>query len=226
MLGRLKFSQGGRGKMESAGLYGLPVLQTRVDPDGWLSRWSMERAARTMHKAGVIRTLLPQDFEDEMWLRRWGFRRVDCAAFLQAQSPALAEAALRQRDIDPKRACVKLRGERAGESMFRCAAQLCNRVRYLSVDVSRGGEELASWLRWEFGVVVLPVGEPTQLSLCFQQVCSEHEETELELYGHRPRLGGLRLWVPAFEEEEQENLELMSVLWERGKLGEEELKFT
>lgn len=226
MLGRLKFSQGGRGKMESTGLYGLPVVQTRVDPEGWLGRWSMERAARTMHKAGVIRTLLPCDFEDEAWLKRWGFRRVDCAAFLQAQSPALTQAALRQRDIDPNRACVKLRGARADESMTRCAARLCRRVRHLSVDVARGGEKLADWLRWEFGVAVLPAEEPAQLSLCFQPVSPESEMPELELFGHRPQLDGLRLWVPKLREEEQEDLELMSVLWEWGKLEEEDLKFT
>ena len=212
--------------MEPVGLYGLPILQTRVDPDGWMGRQRMERAARIMHKSGVVRTLLPQDFEDEAWLRRWGLRRVDCAAFLRAQSPALAEAALRQRDMDPKRACVKLRGARADESMARCAAQLCSRVKYLSVDVAQGGEKLAGLLRWEFGVEVLPAREPAQLALCFQHGHPKSEEPELELFGHRPKLEGIRLWVPALCEEEQEDLEVMSVLWERGKLGEEDLKFT
>lgn len=226
MLGRLKFSQGGRGKMEQAGLYGIPILQTQVNPDGWLGRRRMERAARTMNKSGVVRTLLPRDFADDAWLRRWGLRRVDCSAFLQAQSPALAEAVLRKQNVDPKRSCVKLRGERADESMARCAAQLCTRVKHLSVDVNQGGEKLAGWLRWEFGVAVLPAKEPAQVSLCFQPISPECEIPELELFGHHPKLSGVRLWVPALHEEEQDDLEVMSVLWERGKLGAEDLKCT
>lgn len=226
MLGRLKFSENGRGRMEQTGLYGLPIVQAQVNPEGWLGRWRMERAARTMYTAGVVRTLLPRDFEDEAWLKRWGLRRVDCAAFLRTHSSALVEAALRQRDIDPKRACVKLRGERTDESMARCAAQLCSRVRYLSVDVSQGGEKLAGWLRREFGVAVLPAREQAQLALCFQQGYPKSEEPELELFGHRPQLEGIRLWAPTLREEEREDLELMSVLWEWGKLGEEDLKFT
>lgn len=226
MVGQLQFYPGARGRVEEERLYGLPVIRVRVDPDGWLGPRRLDRAGRRLAGRGAVRTLLPQGFEDGCWLARSGLRRVDPAPFLQAQSHALALEALRRQDRDPERAAVALCADRADRAMAQAAARLCRRVRHLVIDAPRGGDRLAHWLRWEFGVAVLPVGEEAQVTLKFQPVDVAVPGQPLELYGHRPELGGIRPTVPALLEQEREDLELITLLWEWRKLGEDDLKFT
>lgn len=226
MLGRLEFVPGGRGQVEPGQLYGLPVLRARVDPETWLKQWRMKKAARQLRGLGTVHTLLPPGFEDEKWLACVGLRRVDCSPFLQAQAPGLAIEALHRRDVEPGRACVALRGNRVDGHMTRVAAQLSRQVRHLAIDVPRGGEKLERWLRWEFGIAILPNTKSAQLSLQFHPRANTQEGAVLELYGHKPNLDGLTLCAPCLARGEQEDLELLSVLWARGRLGEEALKFT
>ena len=226
MIGRVEFVPGGRGQVEPKERYGLPMLCARVDPEGRRKEVRMKRAARQLRGYGAIQTLMPVDFEDESWLTRMGLRRVDCSSFLQEQAPNLVVEALHRRDLDPERVCVALRGTWVDGRMTRAAARMCKQVRHLVVDVPQGGENLAKWLRWEFGVAVLPVEQETPLSLYFQPGAKIKKHGVLELYGSRPELDGMKLCAPRLETGEQENLELLSVLWGRGKLNLEELKFT
>ena len=224
MLGRLEFVPGGRGRGGPEPLYDLEVVRVAADPTGWTGKRRMARAGRTLRRFGVLRTLLPRDFGRWEWLEREGFCPVDPSPFLRANAGNLAKAGLERRGVAPERATVSLSGLRADGGMFRAAAQLCPKVRRLVIDVPRGGEELAEQLRREFGIPVLPPGERADLELRFQREGQGNSPAALELFGRTPSLGGLHLSCPMLKEEDQEALDLLTVLWERGKLDPAQVK--
>ena len=110
--------------------------------------------------------------------------------------------------------------------MTRVAVTLSNQVRNLVIDAPKGGEELARWLRGEFGVPILPRREGGQAALCFHPDGARGEEPTLELYGHAPDLAGLSLSAPHLWEGDREDLDLLAALYEFGRLNKEELKIT
>ena len=217
MIGRLEFGAGG-GRGELTDLYGLQVLRVQTDPQGRFGRYRLRKAGRLLRKGGAVRTLLPSDFSSWDLLEWLGLKEIDPAPLLRAHAPELAVEALRRREIDPALATVALSGGRAEGEMFRCAARLCPRVRRLVV-AAPGGEGLASRLREEFGIPVLPPEHPAQLELCFCPGKDGREEPRLELYGRSPGLDGLKLTAPGLEGEDRERLDVLTLLWERGKLA-------
>ena len=224
MLGRLKWSARGTGKLEADRLYGLPVLQAETDPAGFWGERRLCRAGRRMRRLGVRRVLVPAGFD--RWPLLPGLVPVETETFLCAQSVPLALAALERRGLAPDRATVALRGVRAGREMAQAAIQLCPLVRRLVVSAPSGGEELARWLRREFGVPILPREEAGQVALRFQPGCPELEEVSLELYGPVPDLAGLSLSAPELAGEDREDLSLLAALWERGRLNKKDIKIT
>ena len=226
MLGQLKFSDGQWGATRRETVYGLEVLTARTDPEGWLGESRLRRAGRRLHRDGVVRTLAPARFDRWPLLERCGLRPVDPTGLVRAQCAMLAAEALCRRGVAPDRATVQLIGLRADRDMARAAARLCRQVRYLVITAPNGGEELARWLRQEFGVPVLPGGEEAQLSLRFHPQAPEGRAACLELYGLQPRLDGLKLCSPRLAEEDREDLPLLAALWEGGKLGPDSLKIT
>lgn len=226
LFGQLVLEPGGRGRAEPGRLYGLNILRAETDPAGFWGERRLRRAGKGLRRGGALRVLVPGDFDRWPLLERFGLRPVEVESFVRNQSAALALELLRRQDVPPDRAAVALRGARADRDMARTAAALCRQVRSLVVDAPRGGEELAGWLRREFGVPVLPPGEGCHAALCFHPDCPRREEAALELYGPRPRLAGLRLSAPGLAEGDREDLPLLSALWEGGKLGPGDIKIT
>lgn len=226
MLGQLKFDGRGRGRAERGDLYGMPVLRSRADPEGWLGERRLRRAGRSLWRYGALRALVPAGFARWDLLEAYGLHPVDPGPFLRAQSAPLALGALERRGLAPDRATVALRGLRADREMARAAAELCPRVRHLIISAPRGGQELALWLRSEFGIPILPEEELGEVALCFHPEGRRVEESALNLYGQTPGLEGILLSAPALSEEDRTDLYLMSALWEGGRLGREQLKIT
>lgn len=226
LIGQLVLAPGGRGGLEPGRLYGLSVLRGTADPSGFWGERRLCRAGRGLRRGGALRVLVPGDFERWPLLRRFGLRPVETEGFVRAQAAALTLKLLERRDVPPDRAVVALRGLRADRDMARTAAALCQRVRGLVVDAPKGGEELASWLRREFGVPILPPGEACHASLRFHPDGPRREGEALELYGPRPGLAGLTLSAPELEQGDREDLPLLSALWEGGKLGPDGIKIT
>ena len=222
LIGQLVIASKGRGRAEPGRLYGLPVLRAETDPAGFWGERRLKRAGKSLRLGGVLRILAPSEFLPLM--EGFGLRPVELERFLQAQSVPLALGALERQGLTPDRATVALRGQRAGREMTRTAVGLCSKVRNLVVDAPRGGEELALWLRREYGIPVLPPKEQGQVALRFQVDCSAQEETSLELFGSRPKLAGLTLSAPELAEEDRENLPMLAALWEGGRL--EHIKIT
>lgn len=158
MIGQLVTVPGGRGRAEPGRLYGLSVLRAEADPTGFWGERYLRRAGKGLRRGGALRVLVPGDFDLWPALAPLGLRPVEVDAFVRNQSATLALELLERRDVPPDRAVVALRGARADRDMARTAAALCQEVRSLVVDAPRGGEELANWLRREFGIPVLPPG--------------------------------------------------------------------
>ncbi len=226
MIGQLVLQARGQGRAELSRLYGLNVLRAETDPEGFWRLRRLRRAGRSLRLGGALRVLVPRDFPDWALLRSFGLRPVEPEPFVRALSAPLALEALERQGVAPDRATVALRGLRADRDMLRTAVQLCPKVRRLVVDAPQGGRELAAWLRQEFGIPVLPEGEAGQVALGFHPDAPRQEQARLELYGAAPDLAGLTLTAPELAGEDQDNLPLMTALWEGGRLAWEDIKIT
>lgn len=228
MLGQLVFD-GGRGGPRRALLYGLPVLRCHTDPEGFWGERRLKRAGRSLCAGGAVRALVPAGFDRWPLLLKLGLRPVDPGAFLRAQAAPLAASLLERQGLAPDRATVALRGRRADGEMLRAALALCPRVRRLTISAPQGGEELAAWLRREYGLPVLPADAPAQAALLLQPGTEPEDANPcpaLTLFGPEPDLAGLRLSAPDLAPTDREDLPLLSALWEGGRLGPEQLKIT
>ena len=184
-----------------------------------------EQGAAALYRAGVRRALTAEDFPDWPALEGQGLRSVDPEPFCQAIAVPLALAALRRAGILRVRATVALSGPRVSRPLFAAAERLCPQVRHLVVDVPGEGEELAAWLREEYGAAVLrPGGAAPDVTLAFGPG-GEERGTVLRLYGPVPGLAGLR---PTPEEgglpPDLAPLPLLSLLWECGRLTEGQIR--
>ena len=175
------------------GLAAAPAAEEKIE--------LAEQGAAALYRAGVRRALTAEDFPDWPALEGQGLRSVDPEPFCQAIAVPLALAALRRAGILRVRATVALSGPRVSRPLFAAAERLCPQVRHLVVDVPGEGEELAAWLREEYGAAVL------------------------RLYGPAPGLAGLR---PIPEEgglpPDLAPLPLLSLLWECGRLTEGQIR--
>ena len=228
MLGQLVFD-GGRGGPQRALLYGLPVLRCQADPEGFWGERRLKRAGRSLCAGGAVRALVPAGFDRWPLLLKLGLRPVDPGAFLRAQAAPLAASLLERQGLAPDRATVALRGRLADGEMLRAALALCPRVRRLTISAPQGGEELAAWLRREYGLPILPADAPAQAALLLQPGTEPEDANPcpaLTLFGPEPDLAGLRLSAPDLAPTDREDLPLLSALWEGGRLGPEQLKIT
>lgn len=228
MLGQLVFD-GGRGGPRRALLYGLPVLRCQADPEGFWGERRLKRAGRSLCAGGAVRALVPAGFDRWPLLLKLGLRPVDPGAFLRAQAAPLTATLLEHQGLSPDRATVALRGRRADGEMLRAALALCPRVRRLTISAPRGGEQLAAWLRREYGLPILPADAPAQAALLLQPGTEPGDAgpcPALTLFGPEPDLAGLRLSAPDLAPTDREDLPLLSALWEGGRLGPEQLKIT
>ena len=226
MIGQLKFDAHGRGEARREDLYGLRVLRAWTDPAGWLGDHRLRRAGRSLRRGGAFRVVAPPGFGRWELLKQAGLIPLDPCPFLRAQGARLALGCLERHGVAPDRATVALVGGRADRDMVRVASELCPKVRRLVIDAPRGGAELAQWLRAEFGIPVLPQQAPGEVAVRFGPEEEGREEPALNLYGPKPELDGLTLWVPGLQEEDQAHLPLLAALWEGGRLESEELKIT
>lgn len=225
MVGVLELipGRGRRPRLEAGDLPGLPCLRAAVPiPPRLKERRAARRvgrAARMLADAGVRRVLTAADFPHWDLLAAAGLRPVDPGPFCQALAVPLTLAALARQGRRPEEARVLLAGRRVSPALFRAAEILCPRVRALAVDAGEEGEELAAWLRAEFGAAVLPPGGETDVALRFDPGEAEGR-TALRLYGPAPDLAGLRpVPVEGGLPAGLDRLPLLALLWETGRLG-------
>ena len=205
------------------------MLRCQADPEGFWGERRLKRAGRSLCAGGAVRALVPAGFDRWPLLLKLGLRPVDPGAFLRAQAAPLAASLLERQGLAPDRATVALRGRRADGEMLRAALALCPRVRRLTISAPQGGEELAAWLRREYGLPILPADAPAQAALLLQPGTEPEDANPcpaLTLFGPEPDLAGLRFSAPDLAPTDREDLPLLSALWEGGRLGPEQLKIT
>lgn len=204
---------------------GLSAMRVEVPaPKEWRQARCLrriQRGAEWLRRAGVRRVLTAADFPYWEVLRAAGLRPVETDAFCQHLAPRLAMAVLERTGTAAERAIVTLAGPRVTRPLFYAAQTLCPRVRYLCIDVEEGGEELADWLRMEYGAAVLGPGAGAGVTLCFGPSSGLTAGPVLRLYGPKPELAGLRIVplegaIPRGLDE----LPLLALLWEEGRIGE------
>lgn len=226
MLGELVYCAGGDGRPRRQERYGLTVLRAEVRPGGWGEAGRLKRAARHLARLGVCRVLVPEGFCCWEPLSLWGLEPVDPSPFLRACAGGLALAALRREGIPPQKGTVALRGRRVERDMVRAAEFLCPRVRDVAVSAPVGGEELAAWLRREFGAPIRPDRGDIPAVVCFDGTGALEGRRVLTLFGQEAGLAGIRLRASALEPEDREKLTLMAALWESGRGERLGLEFT
>ena len=223
-----KAEKGRRVRVERDWLLGLPCQRATVPVrEGMRERTRLRRVARgarELVRRGVRRVLTQAEFPCWEALEEAGLRSVETEAFCQMLAPALALAALRCQDRRPEQAAVLLSGTGVSPALLRAAEQLCPQVRDFMVDAGEEGEELAAWLRAEFGAAVRPPeGMKADVTLCFGPSPAAGE-TVFRLCGPTPDLAG---FLPAVRGEMLpaglDRLPLLALLWEEGRIGQEQL---
>lgn len=221
---------GRRSVLSGERVRGMVLLRVQVPAPPRLRekalRRRVRRAGEQLWEQGVNRVLVDSSFPDGLWepLRQAGLAPVEVETLCREAAEPLVLALLEQRGTDPAKAAVCLRGGYALGAVQNAAVALARRVGRLIIDCPGRGQDLALWLRQEYG---LPLVEPGSMEPDVTAAFSPErgEGADLRLYGYTPDLGGLRL-LPAEGElpPEFEPLPLLAALREGGWVRREELR--
>lgn len=223
MFGRIVYAQSKkvtfRREEQSGALFAVVSI-----PAGRTSSRHVRKAAKLLCRRGVSRVLAPSDFPHWDLLRSCGMAPVDTVPFVQAMAPALVLAALRREETPPEKAAVVLMGARASRPMRDAAFALCPVLWQLVIEAPSGGEELAAFLRWEYGLALLERWPQPRLAAAFSDSGLETRDLPvLRLYEPVDLLGlDLRAKsVPVPEDAEPRSF--LAALWEMGRIGLEDV---
>lgn len=212
MLGWIRWSGERRLCLERVQLRGMPLLTLYLPRRERGLERRAERAARELASRRVARVLTPPDFALWPLLLKGGLRPVDAAGLRRALAVPWVLEALRARGLPPERAAVCLSGTRVSPELTQTAWGLCPLVRRLIVDAPEG-ERLATRLRRQFGLPVLPPGAVRpDLTLCFRE--------GVLLEGASFSLTGEPL------PEDCERMALLAALWECGCIRTEDIRIS
>ena len=227
MLGQIVFSpRPGRLTLERAGLHGLTVLRTAVDPEGFWAGHRLYKAGKKLARAGVRRVRVPEGFQSWGVLEGCGLRPVDPCPFLRAHAAALSVAALKGSGRPPQGSTVALRALQADRAVILAAEELCRQVREVCIAVPGGGEALGQHLRWEYGMAVRPDWSGVDGAVRFDRETWEEGGCVVNLF--LQGLGDNRVSVtaPGVKDSQTGQIFLLAALWEGGKLKKGDLEFT
>lgn len=205
-----------RPRVEPVKLHGLTLLGAGLPP-GELSR-QLDRGAKALRKKGCARALTAPELDCSELpdiLRRNGLTPIDPLPLCRTKAPELALTLVERLPL--RRRCVALRGGDA-HTAWPAAAALCPQVGVLLLDFDRGEEELSRRLREVYGAAALHLrqGSLPQVSVEFAPR-GEAAGAPLRLWG-TPELAGCRLTAG-----EVDDLSLLELLWETGRLRLEDI---
>lgn len=181
----------------------------------------LRQAGRALARLGVRRCLAPPGFPAWEGLSAWGLAPVDVLPLCRALAPDMVLFLLDDLPIRHRR--VALRGS-DGRQGWSLAHLLCPRVGALLLDFDRGEEELGASLRREFGAAPRSLGQGGQAQVSVEFSPRPFGEGRvLKLWGE-PDLAGLELSVGWPLPQEADALELLTLLWEMGRLKREKIQ--
>ncbi len=182
------------------------IVRTPKTPEALLRR-RVQAAAKRLRKLGVTRVVLPEEFPFRETLEKQGLRPVSTLTLRRALAADWVRSAMAARGLTGGSAKVAVSGRQLTGEMVRTVTELALRNRYILLDLSSGGEELAGQLRREYGVSLLLGPAQEQLEGVDVLVLFEPREdlkganpVTLRLYGDEETLPPLVL-PPALEEQ-------------------------
>lgn len=206
--------EGGRASLTMRQIGGVWFAVAVLPRSGFLAAYRRGRLLRRLRRQGIVRCVLPSSLTAEA--ERYGLHGVAVEGLRLALLPQLLDM---QGDL--RRKTAVLRAEYVSPAVYRAAAVLAGRARYLALEVERGGEELARQLRQRFGLCTGRVGEPAVTVsfsgmpqgevICLGQDCQRFQQITYAL----PE-GLLEPW-PVSEQ-------LLAVLFEAGEIKKEQIR--
>ena len=165
---------------------GSEIRRVLLPPGGVLRHYRRSRIWKRLQGLRAI-LAIPRELEGEAG--RYGLRGASAAPLRQALLPQLYEkcavvvsdtAALRAPDTSPE--------------VYRAAAFLAEKVRYLVPELGCGGERLQNWLRRQYGISTGSAGEwacggvtfcgpPRCAEVCLGEDCRRYQEVTYEVRG-------------------------------------------
>ena len=204
---------GRRPALTAENIGGVWFAAATLPEGGFLAAYRRGRLLRRLRRQGIVRCVLPPSLTAEA--KRYGLQGVAVEGLRLALLPQLLDM---QGDL--RRKTAVLRAEYVSSAVYRAAAVLAGRVRYLALEVERGGEELARQLRQRFGLCTGRVGEPAVTvsfsgmpegnAICLGEDCQRFQQITYAL----PE-GLLEPW-PVSEQ-------LLAVLFEAGEIKKEQI---
>lgn len=210
MLGWIRWNEGRKIHFKQELILGLPLMVLYLPLQIRGQERRVRKGALLLAAHRVTRVLVPPQFVWWPILTKAGLRPVETHALRCMLVPPWVKASMVAAGIRPEQAIIRLRGERENPDMALTAHQLCPMVRNLIID-GPGGENLASRLRKEYGMPILPA-RSVQANLTIQFAAGPIlEGAEFVLEGKELPL-------------DCERLPLLCALWECGRVKTEDIK--
>ena len=182
-------------------------------------------ALRRLHKQGVTRVVLPEDFPYPELLEKQSLRPVSTLSLRRRLAADWVRTELVGCGLSLGSARVAVAADQLTGEVVRTVTELVLRHRHVLLDLPQGGEELCRQLRREYGVAVLLSPSREQMEEAEAVVLFDQRELEsggicLRLYEETQPLPALLL-PPVLERQLPEGVDrtqLLSVLQEAGAL--------
>lgn len=212
MLGWIVWQERGKLRQEICCVRGVPFYRLETPPPR--SFWQRRRFFRQVEemRGRGVHQVVEQGEGNGALLWQAGLTAVEVAPLRLALLPQLLDYAQREWDIPFRTAAVCLRGKYADADTFRAAQILAHRVRYLHLTLEMGQEELEEALRRRYGLGI--GGGRAALEVC---IGVEGSGTLPALYLGRGCEVRQKVRV-AYENSEAANEQLLSALFQAGKL--------
>lgn len=192
---------------------GVWFAAAAVPERGFLARYRRRLVWRRLRRWGVRRCVLPEALETEA--ARWSILPVEVQRLRQALLPQLLD---RQGDL--RRKTAALRAAHVTAAVAEAAMVLARRVRYLSLEIGSGGEELERLLWERFGLTACGVGQaavtvsfggaPSGSTICLGEDCRRYQKLTYRLTADEPG--------------EELPEQLLAVLFEAGEIKKEQIR--
>ncbi len=209
MLGRIRWGSGRKSIIRVEEILELPILTLELPQHVRRPERLLRKAAAQLCSRRVKSVLTPPDFPWWQLLLQAGLRPVDTGLLRCVLAPRWVAVQLERQGISREEAVLRLKGEEEELLPGELVCALCPLARSLVFDFP-GGERMADHIRRETGMPVLP---------------RNFDGVHLTLHLHNgPLLTGAEITLsdrqlPA----DCEQWELLSVLWESGRIKTEEI---
>ncbi len=156
MFGYIVYESGERrGRLEQRNLLGVRVLEAAVPGRRQVyGALAARRLAAALARRGVKQAVFPQDFPFAQAFWRRGVLPVNTLELYRALAGRAVKEGMAGLGLAPAETTAAVTAERITGGVEELVTELCMTVRYVLLQVPRGGEDLCRRLKGEYGVSV------------------------------------------------------------------------